>query len=225
MGNFTASRRRWADPVANTLGPSQLASCELIIGDGAIVVLLGNRLEGEEPLRSLASTACVARLGAGFVDVGLRHPRRGALQRHEDLSGANAIPRPYANRNHPPLHSCAESGGAILIGYHLPRHGRDGSHGTRRYCFPVHATVRHLRGGERDFRCRRHPWHVGHTGISRLRLRGGAFATFRTGNHEKAKPCRRPHGRASAPMERAGNAEAMSTPSATSSSTTLSCWA
>src|SRR5439155_4705943 len=176
-------------------------------------------------LRSLPSTPCVARLSACLVEVGLRHSRCGALERHEDQSGADAIARPYANRNHPPLYGRAESGGAILIGDHLPRHGRDGSHGTRRYWFPVHATVRHLRGGERDFRCRRHPWHVGHTSISRLRLRGGAFATFRTGNHEKAKPCRRPHGQPSAQMERAGKAEAMSTPSATSSSTTLSCWA
>src|SRR5437899_9658668 len=144
MGNFTASRRRWADPVANTLGPSQLRACQLIIGDGAIVVLLGNRLEGEEPLRSLASTACVARLGAGFVDVGLRHPRLGALQCHENAAGADAISRANLDRNHPPPHRCAEPRRAILVRYHLARYGSYGSYGTRRNWFPVNATVRHL---------------------------------------------------------------------------------
>src|SRR5207249_5514615 len=98
--NLTGGGGGGTDLLGNALCPSQLGACELIIGDGAIVVLLGNRLEGEEPLRSLASTACVARLGAGFVDVGLRHSCRGTLERHEDLSGANAISRAYANRNH-----------------------------------------------------------------------------------------------------------------------------
>src|SRR5213078_4040779 len=166
------------------LASAELGACQLIIGDGAIVVLLGNRLEGESALRSLASTACVARLSAGFFDVGLRHPRLGALQRHEDVSGADAIPRANPDRNDPPPHRCAEPRGAILVRYHLPRHRRYRSHGTQHYWFPVHSTVHDLRGGERDFLCRRHPRHIGHSGIRRLGLRGRAFATFRTGNDE-----------------------------------------
>src|SRR5258705_327598 len=197
---------------------------QVIIGDGAIVVLLGNRLEGEEPLRSFASTARVARLRAGFVDVGLVHSCRGTLEGHEDLSGANAIPRPHANRNHPPLHGCAESGGAIVIRDHLARHGRDGSHGTRRYWFPVHATVPHLGGGERNVRGRLHSWHVGHSCIRGPRLGGRTAALRARGYREQAKP-ERPHGRTPAAVLRLGNVEGMATPPATSSSTTLPCLA
>src|SRR5439155_348182 len=175
-------------------------------------------------LRSLPSTPCVARLSACLVEVGLRHSRCGALERHEDQSGADAIARPYANRNHPPLYGRAESGGAILIGDHLPGHGRDGSHGTQCNRLPLHAAVCHLCGGECHVRGRFHSWHVGHSCIRGPRLGRRTAALRARGYHEQAKP-ERPHGRTPAAIVRLGNLEAISTPSATSSSTTLSCWA